>query len=56
MTCALLVILVHIPSGNMSTETIEFETQQLCESAVASLRYPTTNGFRMISTCMRTSK
>ena len=55
MKWALIVFLVHSPTGSVSTETVSFESEQLCERAVAEFRYPTDNGFRIITTCVKTA-
>lgn len=54
MKWALIVFIVHSPSGSVSSETVQFENKKLCERAISSFRYPTSNGFRIITTCVKT--
>jgi hypothetical protein len=55
MKWALIIFLVHSPSGSVSTETVKFESKALCDKAVTSFRYPSQGGFRVLTTCVKTA-
>ncbi len=54
MKWALIIFLIHAPSGSVTTETVEFESKELCEQAVTSFRYPTQGGYRVLTSCVKT--
>ncbi len=56
MKWALIIFLVHSPSGSVSTETVEFESKKMCNAAVSSFRYPTGGGYKILTTCVQTKE
>jgi hypothetical protein len=55
MKWALIIFLMHSPTGSVSTESVDFQTKELCEKAVSSFRYPSQSGFRVLTSCIQVS-